>query len=117
MTVIQTGSIALLSFLVGDYVATLLGDGEPSAHISAVIAAGVVIGLTLINVAGLRQSGGLQYALTALEPSPEFHRIAEACGGYGERVDDPAEVPRALQRALKEVRGGRHALLNVVCAL
>jgi acetolactate synthase-1/2/3 large subunit len=60
---------------------------------------------------------GDDYALTALEPSPEFHRIAEACGGYGERVDDPAEVPRALQRALKEVRGGRHALLNVVCAL
>ena len=67
MTVIQTGSIALLSFLVGDYVATLLGDGEPSANISAVVAAGVVVGLTLINVAGLRQSGGLQYALTALE--------------------------------------------------
>src|SRR5262245_28719911 len=58
MTVIQTGSIALLSFLVGDYVATQLGDGEPSAHISAVVAAAVVVGLTLINVAGLRQSGG-----------------------------------------------------------
>jgi APA family basic amino acid/polyamine antiporter len=67
MTVIQTGSIALLSFLVGDYGATLLGDGEPSANISAVVAAGVVVGLTLVNVAGLRQSGGLQYALTALE--------------------------------------------------
>ena len=55
MTVIQTGSIALLSFLVGDYGATLLGDGEPSANISAVVAAGVVVGLTLVNVAGLRQ--------------------------------------------------------------
>jgi APA family basic amino acid/polyamine antiporter len=67
MTVIQTGSIALLSFLVGDYVATLLGDGEPPASISAAVAAGVVVALTLVNVAGLRQSGGLQYALTALE--------------------------------------------------
>ena len=67
MTVIQTGSIAILSFLVGDYVATLLADGEPSAGISALVAAGVVVGLTLLNVAGLRQSGGFQYALTALE--------------------------------------------------
>ena len=66
MTVIQTGSIALLSFLVGDYGATLLGDGEPSANISAVVAAGVVVGLTLGNVAACG-SGGLQYALTALE--------------------------------------------------
>ncbi|HEU4524322.1 MAG TPA: amino acid permease, partial [Gemmatimonadales bacterium] len=67
MTVIQTGSIALLSFLVGDYVATLLGDGEPRIGVSALVAAGVVVGLTLVNVAGLRQSGGLQYTLTALE--------------------------------------------------
>jgi basic amino acid/polyamine antiporter, APA family len=67
MTVIQTGSIALLSFLVGDYVATLLGNVEPNAGLSAMVAAGVVVALTLINVAGLRQSGGLQYALTALE--------------------------------------------------
>ncbi len=67
MTVIQTGSIALLSFLVGDYVATLLGGGDPRPGLSAVVAAGVVVGLTLINVAGLRQSGGLQYTLTGLE--------------------------------------------------
>ncbi|HEX2217320.1 MAG TPA: APC family permease [Gemmatimonadales bacterium] len=67
MTVIQTGSIAILAFLVGDYVATLLADGAPGAGVSALVAAGVVVGLTLLNVAGLRQSGGFQYALTALE--------------------------------------------------
>ncbi len=67
MTVIQTGSIAILSFLVGDYVAALAGSGEPSAGVSAGVAAGVVVALTLLNVAGLRQSGGVQYALTTLE--------------------------------------------------
>jgi APA family basic amino acid/polyamine antiporter len=67
MTVIQTGSIAILSFLVGDYVATLVSAGEPSPGISAAVAAGVVVGLTLLNVVGLRQSGSFQYALTALE--------------------------------------------------
>ena len=67
MTVIQTGSIALLSFLVGDYVASLLGDGGPRPGVSAMVAAGVVAALTVVNVAGLRQSGGLQYTLTAFE--------------------------------------------------
>ena len=52
MTVIQTGSIALLSFLVGDYVATLLGNGEPRTGVSAIVAAGVVVGLTLVLTTG-----------------------------------------------------------------
>jgi amino acid transporter len=67
MTVIQTGSIAILSFLVGDYVADLTGGGTPNPGLSAAVAAGVVVGLTLLNVAGLRQSGGVQWALTTLE--------------------------------------------------
>ncbi len=67
MTVIQTGSIAILSFLVGDYVASLTGAPDPRPGLSAGVAAGVVVALTLLNVAGLRQSGGVQYALTALE--------------------------------------------------
>lgn len=67
MTVIQTGSIAILSFLVGDYVAALVGGSDPRPGLSAGVAAGVVVALTLLNLAGLRQSGGVQYALTALE--------------------------------------------------
>ena len=54
--------------------------------------------------------------LSALEPSPDYELIAQASGGYGERVDDPATLPDALQRALRAVRQeGRQALLNVVC--
>jgi amino acid transporter len=67
MTVIQTGSIAILSFLVGDYVASLAGGPDPHPGLSAGVAAGVVVALTMLNVAGLRQSGGVQYALTTLE--------------------------------------------------
>jgi len=53
MTVIQTGSIALLAFVLGDYAAQIwsLGDYAP-----AVYAAIAVTGLTLINILGLRQS-------------------------------------------------------------
>jgi acetolactate synthase-1/2/3 large subunit len=53
---------------------------------------------------------------TDLSPSPNFELTAQACGAYAERVEDPNEVPRALQRALKVVKEEkRQALLNVVC--
>jgi acetolactate synthase-1/2/3 large subunit len=48
-----------------------------------------------------------------LAPDIEFTKICEAAGGYGERVDDPEAVPAAIQRCLKEVRGGRSALAHV----
>ena len=53
---------------------------------------------------------------TDLSPSPQFELTAQACGAYAERVEEPEEMPRALERALKAVRQeGRQALLNVVC--
>ena len=41
-----------------------------------------------------------------------FTKVAEAFGAYGEEVSDPADVPAAIARCLKEVRGGRAALLH-----
>ena len=48
-----------------------------------------------------------------LAPEMEFGKVAEAAGGYGETVTDPDAVPAAIQRCLKEVRGGRAAVMNV----
>ncbi len=48
--------------------------------------------------------------------STAYERVAEACGGFGEFVEDPEQLPAALARALQAVRGGRQALLNVRCA-
>jgi acetolactate synthase I/II/III large subunit len=42
----------------------------------------------------------------------DFSKVGEAFGGYGEKVADPAEVPAAIERCLKEVRGGRTAILH-----
>jgi acetolactate synthase-1/2/3 large subunit len=54
--------------------------------------------------------------LADLSPSPAFEKIVEASGGYGERVDDPAELPAAIARAMHAVTyQNRQALLNVVC--
>ncbi|HEY1795529.1 MAG TPA: thiamine pyrophosphate-requiring protein [Stellaceae bacterium] len=50
-----------------------------------------------------------------LDELPAFDKVCEAAGGYGERVEDPAELPAALGRALKAVDGGQQALLNVIC--
>ncbi|HML13834.1 MAG TPA: thiamine pyrophosphate-requiring protein [Xanthobacteraceae bacterium] len=51
-----------------------------------------------------------------LKKLPAFERICEAAGGYGERVEDPAALPAALERALAVVANEkRQALLNVIC--
>jgi amino acid transporter len=63
-TIINTGSIALLAFVFGDYMSTLIPLG---AYSSAIWALGVVILLTLVNVAGLNASSRVQMLLTVLE--------------------------------------------------
>jgi len=54
--------------------------------------------------------------LADLSPAPAFEAYAEASGGYGEKVSDPAALPGALLRAIRAVTvERRQALLNVVC--
>jgi acetolactate synthase-1/2/3 large subunit len=55
------------------------------------------------------------FPLTDLGPSPRFEEIVRAFDGHGERVEDPAQVKPALDRARAAVRDGRQALVNVVC--
>jgi acetolactate synthase-1/2/3 large subunit len=50
-----------------------------------------------------------------LGPPADYQHMMEIYGGYGERVDDPAELPAALQRALHAVTvEKRQALLNLI---
>ena len=54
--------------------------------------------------------------LAELGPSPDYAKICEACGGYGETVTDPVDLPDAMSRALAVVKNEkRQALLNVIC--
>lgn len=64
MSVIQTGSIALLAFIFGDYISQIYNLGEYS---SVFYAAGIVFILTLINIAGIHMGSGAQKLLTTLE--------------------------------------------------
>ncbi|MDP6485093.1 MAG: thiamine pyrophosphate-dependent enzyme, partial [Nitrospinota bacterium] len=61
-------------------------------------------------------SGRNQFPLSDLQPSPHFEKMMGLHEGYGERVEEPGELPGALERALRAVREeGRQALLNVIC--
>lgn len=62
--VICTGSIALISFILGDYLTRLWNLGPYSASIYASIA---VVVLTAVNLSGLRESVRAQTVLTVLE--------------------------------------------------
>jgi acetolactate synthase-1/2/3 large subunit len=54
--------------------------------------------------------------LTALDPAPDYEMVCRASGGHGERVEDPAQLPDALKRALRIVKEEkRQVLLNVIC--
>jgi len=64
ISVIQTGSIALLAFVFGDYLATLFYLGPYS---SPLFAAAIVVALTALNASGLRQGTRVQNLLTYVE--------------------------------------------------
>lgn len=64
MTVIQTGSLALLSFVFGDYASQVFRLGEYSSSIYAGL---LVVLLTTINVFGVQQGTRTQNLLTTLE--------------------------------------------------
>ena len=57
MTVIQTGAIAAVAFVLGDYASEILRLGEKSSAIYAAIG---VVALTALNVAGTLESKALQ---------------------------------------------------------
>ncbi|BAS59291.1 MULTISPECIES: APC family permease [Leptolyngbya] len=62
MTIVQTGSIALLAFVFGDYASEIFSLGNFSTPIYA---AGAIVLFTVINLAGLRLGKGVQNALSA----------------------------------------------------
>jgi len=50
---------------------------------------------------------------TSITPSPDYAAVAQAFGGYGEKVTDPRQVRAALLRGLEAVSSGRVALVDM----
>src|SRR2546423_5859629 len=63
MTVIQTGAIAAVAFVFGDYASEIANLGKNSSAIWAAIA---VVALTLLNLSGTLQSKALQKVMETL---------------------------------------------------
>ena len=61
MSVVQTGAIAAIAFVFGDYATQLLPLGERSNVVYALLA---VVGVTLLNIAGTRESKLAQTVVT-----------------------------------------------------
>jgi basic amino acid/polyamine antiporter, APA family len=103
LTVIQTGSIAILSFLVGDYVGSVAWGENPPVWVSPAVAAGVVVLLTGLNVAGLRYGRRLQYVLTTLEVLALVSVIAAgvlAAFSYSSAAHAPSPAPHSVTSGL-----------------
>jgi APA family basic amino acid/polyamine antiporter len=63
-TIINTGSIALLAFVFGDYMSTLINWGPYSSAIWALL---IVMVLTAVNILGIHASSRIQTWLTVTE--------------------------------------------------
>ncbi|MCW5591165.1 MAG: APC family permease [Burkholderiales bacterium] len=135
VSVILTGSTAMLAFVCGDYLARVadLGPNSP-----AIYAALVILALTAVNLFGLRRSANAQNLLTALEVAGVALVIAAGflAGGAAhapEAAPAPGQggAPAAFGLALvfvlftfggwneaayisAEVRGGQRAILRVL---
>ena len=87
--VINTGSIALLAFVFGDYMTKVLPLGANSTIYWAAL---IVITLTLINLIGIHASAGIQTLLTILEVCGLAAIIVAGFGMFGNPlppVDNP----------------------------
>src|SRR3954454_3385267 len=89
MTVIQTGAIAAVAFVFGDYASEIANLGKGSSAIWAVIA---VTALTLLNLVGTLQSKALQkiMELTLITGLVLFAIAAIVIGGAPVRTAAPA---------------------------
>jgi basic amino acid/polyamine antiporter, APA family len=76
MSVVQTGAIAAIAFVFGDYATQLVNLGSKSSVIYAFIA---VIGVTALNVMGTRQSKTMQTVLTS---ALAFAMLAVIAAGF-----------------------------------
>lgn len=93
LTVIPTGSIALLGYVFGDYATQIHSLG---AYSSAWYAAGMVLVLTLINLVGLRSGKWTQNFLTVLEVGGVLFIIG---AGLFLTPETPAVAPAAAREA------------------
>jgi len=59
-------------------------------------------------------AGHKKYLGVNIEPPPDYVKLAEAFGAYGEKIEEPEDLEPALNRAFEELARGRSVLLDVI---
>jgi len=49
-----------------------------------------------------------------LTPSPNYEKVVSAVDGHGEKVENPEDLPGAIERALKAMENGDPAVINAI---
>lgn len=86
-TVINTGSIALLAFVFGDYMTKAYSLGPHSSAMWAVL---IVVVMTVVNVIGIHAASWVQTTLTIIEV---LGLVCVAVAGFVVAGDAPASAP------------------------
>jgi amino acid transporter len=89
-TVINTGSIALLAFVFGDYMTKVLPLGNYSTVIWAVM---IIVALTVVNLIGIHLSASIQSLLTLFEVAGLLVVIAVGFGLFGAPLPSVEHTP------------------------
>lgn len=108
------------SFLFGAPEAMLWTASQVGAPVLVVICNNACYNATLQPLRAAYPTGFAvqtgQYPGITLTPPPDFAKLAEATGAYGERVEDPAMLLPALRRGIERTLSGQSAVLDVILA-
>jgi acetolactate synthase-1/2/3 large subunit len=106
------------SFVFGSPVAALWAAQQANAPFMAVIINNGGYNASKMPVLGLfpRGASATENAFPGVRfpTPPDYAALARSCHAHGERVEDPAALPEALQRALAAIRAGQAAVVDVV---
>jgi acetolactate synthase-1/2/3 large subunit len=104
----------------------LVGDGSFQMVMNILpVAAELKLGVTwcILNDGALGSIRDIQtqyfsehYIGTEFALDLDFARLAQACGCHGERIEDPRDIEKALQRAMAANAAGKPAVLDFVVA-
>ena len=108
------------SFVFGSPVAALWAAQQARAPFLTVVLNNSGYNASKMPVLGLFPDGASQRANAfpgvRFATPPDYAALARSCHAYGERVEDPAELGPAIDRALSAMRAGQAAVLDVVLA-
>jgi acetolactate synthase-1/2/3 large subunit len=108
------------SFVFGSPVAALWAAQQAAAPFVSIVLNNGGYNASKMPLLGLFPDGASRRANAfpgvRFSTPPDYAALARSCHAYGERVEDPAELPNAIGRSLEAVQAGQAAVLDVVLA-